>query len=468
MIKKGMDMSENLADVLKGEIGEIKTNDTISASDMTDTYNGQRMAMHFKDKLKYCEGFGGWVAWDGKRWQIKAKLPAKQFAKETARNIYVEAGTCINQMHGKELGRWAEKSLSNKGLDAMLACAMGEMPAMTDEFDQDHYLLNLTNGILNLKKGELTPHDPGAMITKLAGTNYDPEAQAPTWMTFLDRVMGSDADMIAFLQRAMGYSLTGSVAEQVLLFAHGPGANGKTTFIRTLLALMGDYGQQSAPKLLMKGERHDTEIARLAGIRTVATVEVEEGGHMAEVMTKQLTGGDRVTARYMHHDFFEFEPTHKIWLVSNHKPIIRGTDHAIWRRVKLIPFTVTIPEEERDPLMLEKLLNELPGILNWALAGCLEWQKVGLNVPGEVNRATESYRDDMDIMGKFLEDRCTVVTNGRITTKNLYASYKLWCEENGERDISQTTFGTRIAERGFTKGHSREGNYFEGIEIKAT
>jgi putative DNA primase/helicase len=267
--------------------------------------------------------------------------------------------------------------------------------------------------------------------------------------------------------------LTGSTREQVLFFLYGLGANGKSTLLEVLQALFGDYATQTNTETFLvkhRGGGIPNDVAALKGARFVAAAEVEAGRRMAEVLIKQLTGGDKITARFLHGEFFEFKPTFKLWLSANHKPVIRGTDHAIWRRIRLLPFTVQIPKEEQDRELPEKLKAELPGILNWALAGCLQWQYGGLESPKEVTEATEGYREEMDVMADFLAERCFVAPGASATAKELYSSYTSWAEAMGEkRPYSQTAFGSALRERGFESGRGAGGRtVWYGIGVQAS
>lgn len=249
----------------------------------------------------------------------------------------------------------------------------------------------------------------------------------------------------------MGYSLTGHTSEQVLLLLYGIGANGKSTFLETVRALLGDYATQADFTTFLKresdGARND--LARLVGTRFVSAVEAEAGKPLAEALVKQLTGGDTITARFLFREFFDFRPAFKLWLAANHKPTITGGDHGIWRRMRLVPFTVTIPEAERDAKLTSKLAAELPGILAWAVRGWLAWRAAGLGLPPEVQAATASYRDEMDALGPFLDEATAAVDGARITAKELYEAYEAWCAANGERPRSQKGFAMSLRERGF-------------------
>ena len=273
-----------------------------------------------------------------------------------------------------------------------------------------------------------------------------------------------------FLQRALGYCLTGDVSEQVLLLFYGMGKNGKSTLVNVLLTLLGPYAMKATSELLMvtRSDRHPTERADLFRKRLVATIETSAGGRLNEVFVKEATGGDPIRARRMREDFWQFDPTHKIILATNHKPEIRGTDYAIWRRMRLVPFTVVIPPEERDGRLSEKLRAEYPGILAWLVQGCLQWQQKGLGEPEEVMQATEDYRHEMDVLEHFLEACCVLQASVSVKASLLYQAYHQWCETSGERSMSQRTFGLRLAERGFTTDRSTHGvRLWRGIGLLA-
>jgi len=265
--------------------------------------------------------------------------------------------------------------------------------------------------------------------------------------------MDGNKELIGFLQRAVGYSLTGDTSEQVLFILYGTGNNGKTTFLTTIGSLLGDYALQTPTETLLikRNTTIPNDIARLKGARLVTAIEAEEGRRLAEALVKQMTGGDRLAARFLHAEWFEFTPAHKIFLGTNHKPVIRGTDLAIWRRIRLVPFSVVIPEEKRDKHFAQKLLPELPGILNWALQGCLTWQREGLKTPREVQEATSAYKAEMDQLAGFLDDCCITRKGQRVRGNELYKAYREWCERNTERAISGTRFGRRLVERGINK-----------------
>lgn len=438
----------------------------------TDLGNAERLIDRHGEDLKYIHAWGRYLLYNGRRWEADQCGAVKAKAAETVRNIYHEAGDALDEAQRKALASHAKKSEAQSRIEAMLSLAEHMVAAKPDDLDLDPWLLNVENGTVDLRTGELRPHQRGDLITKLAPVQYNPDAAAPHFEAFLEQVLPSE-NLRRFVQRAVGYSLTGDVSEQILLFMYGAGANGKSTLINAMLAMLGEYGMQAAPELLTaKPGTHPTELADLQGARLAASIELEDGRRLAESLVKQLTGGDRIKARFMRRDFFEFEPTHKVILAANHKPTIRGTDHAIWRRIKLIPFEVTIPKAAQDPRLFEKLKDELPGILAWAVRGCLEWQRDGLGEPEEVRQATADYRAEMDVLAAFIDERCVVHENATTTARALYDAYTSWCDEYRERPEKQRSFGLRLTERGFesykiTAGPDKDRKAWRGIGLRA-
>jgi putative DNA primase/helicase len=424
----------------------------------TDLGNGERFADRHRNDVRYCYQLSSWYYFDGKRWAKDDAGYVMRLAKETARSIFGEAQNAEDGDRAKALGKWALSSQSAARLEAMLKLAESEptIPVALEDFDADPMLLNCLNGTVDLRTGQLREHRRGDHITKIAPVEYGPRAPAPTFERFLKRIQPS-AEVRGFLRRSVGYSITGDVREDVLFFLHGLGANGKSTLTNALLEALGDYGGAAAPDLLLiKRSAHPTELADLLGRRLVVSQEIEHGQRLAESLVKQITGRDQIKARYMRGDFFEFPPTHKVFLAANHKPAVRGTDHAIWRRIKLIPFDVTIPDAEKDTKLPEKLRSELAGVLAWAVRGCVEWQEDGLGEPEEVTKATAEYRDEEDILGRFLEECCIVHKAARVGSATLYKRFKDWCDEAGESangtNWSQKVFSGELLTRGFEIG----------------
>ena len=339
---------------------------------------------------------------------------------------------------------------------------------MPDELDASPDLLNTESGTIDLRTGELREHRREDLITKIAPTTYRPDAAAPTWEAFLERVLPGE-DLRAFVQRAVGYSATGDTSEQCMFINHGGGANGKSTFQEAIAAALGDYAMR-APTEMLLAKRSDgvpNDVARLKGARFVSASETEEGRRLAESRIKDLTGQDTITARFMKAEWFDFAPTHKLWLSTNHKPEIRGTDAAIWRRIRLVPWTVSIPPAEQDKKLPIALRHELAGILAWVVRGCLQWRRDGLQAPDEVRKATGEYRAEMDVLAGFLVECCEQDTGHWEYAKDLYECYKRWCDENGERPEPQRKFGGRLGERGFQRdrGGSRGAGIWRGVRL---
>ena len=339
------------------------------------------------------------------------------------------------------------------------------------EFDRDPMALNVENGVLDLETGVLRTAEAGRFLTKCAGAAFASDAPHAEWDRFLDRIMGGNAALMRFLQKAAGWAMTGDMSEQVLFILHGSGANGKSTFINMIAEVLGDYAQSTQVDTFTRKSSQGipNDLARLRGCRFLSTSEVEEGRGLSEPLVKQVTGQDPVTARFLYGEYFAFIPEFKIFMAVNHKPVLRGGDNGIWRRVRLIPFSVTIPYEERDVHLVDRLRKEKSGILNWMLEGCLLWQKERLGVSDEIRSATEAYRDAMDVTGCFLSEVCAVdaeTASASVKAGMLYAAYGDWCLRNGEKADSRAVFSGRIEGMGFVKHRTSEGRFWKGIGLK--
>lgn len=420
---------------------------------MTDTGNAERLVARHGENMHYVPAWDRWVVWNDTRWvEDKKALRVRALAKDTVRSIYVEAREAGGDAR-EQLAKHAAKSESARGLSSMVDVARAEpgVALSIAQLNADPWLLNVANGAVELQTGKLREHRRGDFVTKLVPIAYDVDARCDRWEAFLAQILGGNQALISFLQRAVGYSLTGLTTEQCLFFLYGSGSNGKSTFLELLRDVIGEYATQAdfTTFLEKKGDGPRNDIARLYGARAVTSSEVGEGKRLNESLVKSLTGGDVIAARYLYAETFEFAPAFKLWLAANHRPIIRGTDYAIWRRIRLVPFTVQIPDEQQDKGLKNALRSELPGILAWAVAGCLLWQRDGLGAPLEVTAATDRYRRESDTLGAFLEDCCELGEKFSEPASELFLAYKKWATEGDEFSLSQTRFGREMEERGF-------------------
>lgn len=444
--------------------------DTPTDERFTDLGNAKRMVRLFGDQIRYCHPFNAWYIYREGQWGPDRVGAIMQKAKATVADLFREAGNTGDSAERKLLFAHALKSESLGRLNAMIDLARSEVgvPILPERMDSHPHLLNLANGTLDLHTGTLGPHDPRHLITTQLPFDYEPHATAPQWTEFLARVQDNKGDMLGFLQRAVGYSLSGSMHEQCFFFLFGSGANGKSVFLKTLLAMFGDSARTAAFSTFLAQRdsgRPRPDLARLAGARLVTAAEAGEGQRFDEELLKSITGGERITARKLYAEEFEFTPQCALWLAANHRPTIRGGDFAIWRRVCLIPFTVTIPDEEQDHSLADRLLGELPGILNWALDGYRQWQEGGLNKPAAVIVATEEYREESDPLRDFLSERCVSGEGRRESATALYSAYRSWCNDNGETVRSKKWLGGGLRERGFHAVKSHGTMVYHGLSL---
>jgi len=435
----------------------------------TDRGNALRLVTGHGADLRYCYEFGRWYAWQGTHfsWDITGEVERR--AKDTVTGMLREAATLTDGEERKALAKHALKSESAGGLRAMIALTQSELPiaVRSEQLDADRMLFNTKGGTLETTTGQIREHRRADLITKVAPVVYDPDATCPTLDAFLERVL-PDAEVRSFVQRAAGYSLTGSTVERMMFVLHGVGRNGKSTLLEVLREVFGDYATVAPTELLLvkRNEGIPNDLARLKGARFVTAAETEKGRRMAEGIVKQITGGDTITARFLHAEFFEFSPQFKLWFSTNHKPVIQGTDEGIWDRICLVPFTVRIPDEEVDPDLPAKLRAETAGILNWLLKGLADWRAGGLKPPAAVLAATESYRQEMDVLGAFFEEVCDEAPQFSATAKALYGAYKAWCGRSSEEPETQRAFGMRLTERGLTRHRKGSGYEWLGIGIR--
>ncbi|HEY0376412.1 MAG TPA: phage/plasmid primase, P4 family [Pyrinomonadaceae bacterium] len=426
---------------------------------LSDYGNAERLVVRHGADLRFCHQLTKWFVWSGDRWREDATAEVTRRAKETVRAMYEEAAGIPDLKERESFVKFVLRSEAEARIAAMIALAESErgIPVLQEELDADPFLFNCANGTLDLRTGRLREHRPEDLITKLSPVIFDTQARSDMWELFLRDATGGDADLEKFLQRATGYSLTGDTREEVLFFIHGPQAAGKSTFMETIKAALGDYARTSDFEAFLS--RRDVgsprnDIARLAGARFVASIEVDEGKKLAEGLVKVLTGGDTVAVRFLHREFFEFRPPFKLWLAANHAPRVRDDDEAMWRRILRVPFVHTIPKAQRDPKIKAQLRDAAtagPAVLAWMLRGCLDWQRDGLRVPQAVEEATQEYRESQDPLKDFIADCCVLTPATWTPTAALRAEYERWTKERGERHpLVGTAFTARLKARGCT------------------
>ncbi|MHC4405412.1 MAG: DNA primase family protein [Planctomycetota bacterium] len=425
---------------------------------LSDLGNAKRFARQHGENVRFCHPWGKWLVWDGKRWALDQTAAVERLAEATVKAIWQAAMAESDTKQRQAKARWAARSEESARIGGMLKLARSQagVPILPENLDRNPWLLNVVNGTLELRTGELREHRRNDLITKLAPVEYlaPAETECDLWGSFLDRIFAGRDHLVAFIRRLAGYCLSGTVKDHVLPILYGSGSNGKSTLLETIMGVLGeDYSIKAAPDFLLakRGESHPTDRADLFGKRLVVCVETEDNRRLAESLAKELTGGDTIRARRMREDFWQFRATHKIVLATNHKPVVRGTDHALWRRLRLIPFDVTIPDDQQDKELPEKLRAEAPGILRWCVAGCLDWQRNGLGEPEEVINATRAYRSEQDIVGAFVEEWCLENRDARARAKDLYTVYRDFCEHGGETPVNQRRFGQAMTERGYER-----------------
>ena len=456
---------------LDSAYSSYKPNNTeLTEYHLTELGSAQEMVSYYGDDIRYIPQFGKWLLWDGHRWCFDETGDVNRLAKANALSQYDKVAQLDDFNQRQRMSRFAAKSESRQAIESTIHLAKTEagIPLRVEELDTNSYLLGVANGVINLRTGGLREETKEEYITKQATVVFNPDATCPRWFEFLNEVMDGDNEMIDYLKRIVGYSLTGDTKEQVLFFLFGHGANGKSVFVNTIQDLLGDYAIQTPVSTLMtrgKGSINN-DVARMRGARFVATTETEEGSKFNESEIKLLTGGDTITCRFLRQEFFEYRPEFKIWISGNHKPV-PGDGHSIWRRLILIPFEVIVDDADQDKELNLKLREELSGILNWAIEGCLEWQDEGLKTPQKIVDAIREYKSEMDRVLTWMDECCQSKPRTGAETKasELYSSYKYWAHENGEWAMSQRIFGNKLSEKGFNKTRKGQGWFYQGISL---
>jgi putative DNA primase/helicase len=434
----------------------------------TDTGNAERFAAAHAGRVRYLRERRQWLVWQHGRWRRDTTGEVERAAKDVSRSLLTEAAR-LEGDESKAAARWALTSQAEPRIRAQLALAGSEREVVVeaDDLDADPWLLACGNGVLDLRTSELRKPDPDDLITRGTDVAYEPSSQCLRWDRFLSEVFAGDDELIRFVQRFIGYCLTADVREHVLVVFHGGGANGKSTLVGILRRLLGDFAVaapfDSFVRQRDRGPRND--LARLHRARLVTAAESGEGRRLDEATVKEITGGDVIAARYLYGEFFEFQPQFKLVLTTNHRPRVDGDDDAIWRRLRLVPFEQSF-EGREDRELAAKLEAELPGIFAWAVRGCLEWQEAGLGQAGAVTRATAEYREDEDVLGAFLAERCAMT--GETPTRELREAYEIYCSDLGEKPLAANVLGRRLSKRGVRR-RSHDGNrekVYQGVSLR--
>ena len=445
-------------------------NDPCPGEPWTELGYAKRLIKVYGRWLRYVPTWNQWLIWDGRRWAADMTGQVCRCMKLIARGLTYDAMCHPDEAKRKALISLARRAESAAGVRGALALAGTEkgIVAVPADLDADPFLLNCANGTLDLRTMELRGHDPADLITKITGAAYDPAAEGAAFTGFLQRVQ-PDPDMRAYLARLIGHALEGRVREHILPILHGDGANGKGTFTAAILAAAGEYADAADPELLTARafDAHPTGVADLFGLRLAVLHESDAGRKLAEGTVKRLTGGDRLKARRMREDFWHFEPSHTFMMLTNHKPLITGQDEGIWRRLRLVPWDVVIPPDERDDRLGDQLRLESDYILTWIIGGYQDWRQQGLADPGQVTKATAAYRADADELGRFIEQRCITGPNFTARSSELYAAWAKWCITEGAESGSNKAFTESLTNRGYDTRHSRVGNIWHGIGLSS-
>lgn len=433
-----------------------------------DTGNAQRLTERYGGVMRYNHTYKRWYIYNGKRWLDDETGAVKRLADSLIDEMGSDYAWVSGEDQEKALTKHIKYSRSSKGKQAMLKESEHLVSIRPQDFDKDPFLLNVQNGTIDLRTGKLLSHDAKQYLSKICNVEYSDKIDCPQWLDFLNTVFDGDEELICYMQKVAGIFLTGSIEEQAVFFLYGNGRNGKSTFVEALHNILGDYAMTTQPEVFLVSRSSNVpeyELARMKGARLVTTAEPTDGAKLNESIIKQMTGGEEIACRVPYGMPFSFRPEYKLCMTTNYKPVIRGRDEGIWRRVHLIPFSVQIPKEQVDKKLRYKLQKEYSGILNWAVEGCLLWQKEGIEMPQAVLDSVAEYRSEMDLIGIFLEECTEVNASGRVSADELFRVYLKWVQANNERDISKTKFGTEIKIR-YERIKSNGCIYYKGLQIR--
>ena len=438
----------------------------------TELGHSRRFIRLYGKDYRYCPELKAWLHWCGTHWELDTTGQAIRAVKTIPRLLRKLVFEQVDDV--KEVARLIAKIETletSHGLTSSLKLAATELSVVVpiEKLDANQYRLPVLNGVIELTDGKFRPHHRQDYCSKILRVRFDQKAMCPSWVAFLEKVFDSNQELIAYVQRLIGYCLSGDTSEQVIFILHGTGANGKSTLVTMLLELLGPFAVNIPMETLINRKSYaiPNDVARLKGARLAAAAETEDGQRLSEAKVKQMTGGDRLPARFLFKEFFDFVPQFKLMLALNHLPEITGGGYAIWRRLQVIPFSVTIPEGQRDRELLPKLRAELPGILAWAVRGYVEWRRIGLAPPDAVRNAVDRYRESSDVVGEFLEARTVSALSGQETKADLYRAFASWCEANVVEPMRKSSFGRRMVERGYKDGRGSGGTrLWLGLRLK--
>lgn len=476
------------ADLRSAATPQVERGGLVERVELTDRGNAQRLAAAHQRDVRWVTAWEKWIQWDGQRWGLSTPYRVRALGARVLKDLYRWATNAMLELAGPDadaaqdddkkarlrrlqhLQSWAVKSEAGARLNAMVDLLRSEQGVELQHtcLDQHPWMLNCTNGIVDLRSGTIREHRREDYLTALCPTAYRPEARCPTWERFVREVFADKEDLVLYIQRLLGYCLTGDVSAHMLPVFWGAGGNGKGTLINTVLHVMGsDYATpMNADFLVVRhGERHPTEVADLFGRRLVSCQETAEGAGLNEPLVKWLTGGDDLKARRMREDPWAFKPTHKLVLSTNHRPTVKGTDNGVWRRLRLVPFTQTFGGDREDRTLPDRLRAESEGILAWLVRGCLAWLHDGEQTPSEVLQATNEYKQEQDKVGQFINECCVLDPLAVTPVRVLYGSYEAWCKQANERAASGTAFGRKLAEKGFELGPKNSIKSRRGIRL---
>jgi putative DNA primase/helicase len=435
----------------------------------TDAGNAERFVRLFKDDLRYCKSRKKWLTWDGHIWKVDEGGVADRGAIITARATYLAAASVNNKTIRGNLETWANSSESKARRNAMLNTAMNLKPVETViyDYDRDQWLAAVENGTLDLATGEFREARREDYISMQFNVEYDSLANAPRWETFLKEIFAGDEELISWVQRAVGYSLTGDTREQVMFMLFGGGANGKSVFLEIISFLLGDYSANTPFSTFEASKRNEAsnDLAALKGKRLVTAIETNEDRRLDEARVKSVTGQDEITARFLFQEFFTFRPAFKIWMAVNHKPIVKGTDRGIWRRIRLVPFTQNFEGQKADRGLTSKLKAELPGILNWALEGLRQWREKGLGFAKAVEGASKEYQKESDLVQQWMDECVTLDANEKTPCADAYASFKEWARERSYPSFSMNSFARNMTDKGFDRKSTGKRRVYVGLKL---